>query len=114
MSIEQRIAKVREELRQDARTRLTRRSRPKTKEHSPEFLAAREDFRVRWEAIHKEGEDKGYLVWEGSYEGEWVVDSRTTRETREVEYLETAAEFTKRVNDDAEWRLEERIRNGRL
>lgn len=104
------LANLREEVRRQVLRDHARESRPRRVPLDPAFLAARDEFRVRWDAIWKEGQDKGYLVWEGSYEGEYVVDDATERENG-TEFTETAAEYAKRIDDLVDRRVSSIIHN---
>lgn len=58
----------------------------------PEESAAFKDFEARWKAIHEEGEEKNWLIWEGGYEGELVPYSPEEREQAEKLAAERQAE----------------------
>ena len=111
MSVDDLIKKARKEARQKAENDNPRHRRNVHADHPQAFLDARADFEKRWDAIHKEGEEKGYLVWSGGYEGEWVVDHLTTYENGS-EWAETEAEHRARVTRAAGYNLSVRLDRG--
>jgi len=104
------MAALRDEVRREMLRDHTRYTQPRRIPLEPAFSEARAEFKVRWDAIWKEGHDKNYLVWEGSYEGEYVVDDATERE-HGTEFTETPAEYAKRIDDMVERRVTAIIHN---
>ena len=111
MSVDGRIKEARATARREAEDAVHRIRRDVWVDRPADFLAARENFKERWEAIHKEGETKGYLVWEGDYEGQWVVDTSTKFKSGS-EFAESEKEYRKRVTDRAEAIFDAMVRRG--
>lgn len=89
------LDKLKDEVRRDVIRANARYSEITRVPLDPEYLEKRAEFETRWNAIVKEGDENGYLVW--NCEGDREIDTSVERDGPR-EFTETVMQYDKRID----------------